>query len=410
MIRSVDPTGGTGIQCPSSLATYLWMTADFQKMPAGAHEFEITLSCAAKPIRVIPVHIRIYAVTFKPRCSPAAVNWAYYDDLPIWKHPEACLADLIDHGINVFVIHPSNIPSPKKDGTWDVRTADRLVKILNGLHGKGSVLLFLGWKAGRPDWLLFNADENQQRRQENILRDWVRNLRSLMQNAGFDLGDWALYPVDEPHGEKLQCLIKFASLLKKLDSEVRIYANPISAASSPLTVKDLSPLANLVDLWQPGLKRLDKAVIEFFSARQQPWWVFSSPASPAKAAPPWEYYRLLAWRSWALGANGIGFWSYSDTRGTTAWDDFDDRPDWAVVYESEGKPVSSRRWEAFREGVEDFQLLESFASSDFTPDSPYKRKILGHVHDLLNRTVISYSSVSRMRQEMLDVDPKKVGF
>jgi hypothetical protein len=54
----------------------------------------------------------------------------------------------------------------------------------------------------------------------------------------------------------------------------------------------------------------------------------------------------------------VGFWSYSDTNGSSAWDDIDGRrPDWAVVYESDKGVVSSRRWEAFREGLEDYALL-----------------------------------------------------
>ena len=69
---------------------------------------------------------------------------------------------------------------------------------------------------------------------------------------------------------------------------------------------------------------------------------------------------MLAWNAWNIGASGIGFWSYSDTQGSSAWDDFDGvRPDWAVVYEGDGKPITSRRWEAFREGVEDYKLLKA---------------------------------------------------
>ena len=47
----------------------------------------------------------------------------------------------------------------------------------------------------------------------------------------------------------------------------------------------------------------------------------------------------------------------------TAWDDFDgERPDFAVVYEGEGDAiVSSRRWEAWRMGIEDYELLTMYA-------------------------------------------------
>lgn len=61
-----------------------------------------------------------------------------------------------------------------------------------------------------------------------------------------------------------------------------------------------------------------------------------------------------------FGASGVGFWSYSDTNGSSAWNDLDGKyPDWAVVYEADNRIVSSRRWEAFREGLEDYSLLSA---------------------------------------------------
>jgi len=96
----------------------------------------------------------------------------------------------------------------------------------------------------------------------------------------------------------------------------------------------------------------------WFTTLHRDWWLYSNPKSPAKLASPLHDFRLLAWWAWHYGARGIGFWSYSDTNGSSAWDDLDSRrPDWAVVYESPDGIVSSRRWEAFREGLEDYALL-----------------------------------------------------
>ena len=74
---------------------------------------------------------------------------------------------------------------------------------------------------------------------------------------------------------------------------------------------------------------------------------------------------MLAWWAWYYGARGVGFWSYSDTGGSSAWEDVDGRrPDWAVVYETPRGIVSSRRWEAFREGLEDYVLLSGANKSE----------------------------------------------
>jgi len=71
--------------------------------------------------------------------------------------------------------------------------------------------------------------------------------------------------------------------------------------------------------------------------------------------------RTLPWRAWRHRLDGIGFWSYAAVYGDY-WDDFDlGLPDWAKVYpDPVGRPVPSKRWEAWREGLEDYLLLRMF--------------------------------------------------
>jgi hypothetical protein len=78
-----------------------------------------------------------------------------------------------------------------------------------------------------------------------------------------------------------------------------------------------------------------------------------------KKADPFREYRLQAWNAFKYRAIGIGFWAYAETGSSgTAWDDSDgNRPDYAVIYERGNGIVSRKRWEAWREGVEDYELL-----------------------------------------------------
>jgi hypothetical protein len=85
-------------------------------------------------------------------------------------------------------------------------------------------------------------------------------------------------------------------------------------------------------------------------------WSYSG---SGKHADPLRAYRAQAWRAFQHGATGIGFWAYADVgQSGTAWDDLDGtRPDPAVIYEAANGVASSKRWEAWREGVEDYELL-----------------------------------------------------
>jgi len=98
-------------------------------------------------------------------------------------------------------------------------------------------------------------------------------------------------------------------------------------------------------------------MVEYFSSNETDWWVYDNPLSPAKASGG-MFYRSLSWGAWSVNAVGIGFWSFSDTGRSSAWDDFDGRrPDYSVIYDYDGTLIKSLRWESFCDGVEDFKLL-----------------------------------------------------
>ncbi|HZP81365.1 MAG TPA: hypothetical protein VFB21_06990 [Chthonomonadaceae bacterium] len=87
------------------------------------------------------------------------------------------------------------------------------------------------------------------------------------------------------------------------------------------------------------------------------------PMSPATTAA------LFALR-W--GATGIGFWCYNI--GADSWQRVAN--DYPIVYPGRTKPVTSRRWEAVREGIEDFRMLAALRKSEATVrDSALKRRI-----------------------------------
>ena len=193
-------------------------------------------------------------------------------------------------------------------------------------------------------------------RRAAALKNWLAALTETMSRAGIDRSRWALYPMDEYSGRRRSFMVATLTLLKSIDPSVQIYVNTIDTRGNPTHIADLQAIDAWVDIWQPELSFAEGNGRRFFAALNRPWWIYSNGESPAKARLPFDY-RIMAWRAHRLGATGIGFWSYSDTYGSSAWEDLDGtRPDWAVVYE--GTPiVSSRRWEAFREGVEDLRML-----------------------------------------------------
>lgn len=397
---------GHHIIAPAKLSAYLWIQADLRSMPPGQHRLSILVrDHTKKVVYSVPLILNVIDQQLPVNRRPAAFTWAYSIDLPIWRNPAKAVADLVDHGINVFLIHPSKIPMPTLTGQWNGKVATTLADDISLYRGKGLILLHLGWRPGQPAWLKPLSDQNIAL-QKAALQAWVWQLYSFLKGLGLSEKEWALYPVDEPHSDLLPYLRELAKWMKEAAPSIQIYANPDIAHSYRTTSADLIPLSAYIDLWQPALNLATGPAASFFTILtnlSRPWWIYDGPPAPAKAASPWHYYRLLSWRSWAAGAKGVGVWSYSDTTGTTAWDDLDGRrPDFALVYEGNDGPISSRRWEAFRKGLEDFQLLEAVAQGDLPSSAKLAPDLKSRVKELLNQSPVpSFARVEALRHEML---------
>jgi hypothetical protein len=70
-------------------------------------------------------------------------------------------------------------------------------------------------------------------------------------------------------------------------------------------------------------------------------------------------YRLAAPFAFRHKATGIGFWCYN--LGGDPWGRID--MEYMLVYPGRTRPVPSRRWEAVREGIEDFRILTALRRS-----------------------------------------------
>ena len=99
--------------------------------------------------------------------------------------------------------------------------------------------------------------------------------------------------------------------------------------------------------------------------RDKSFWTYANPIGigPTKANP-YDHYRLPVWRAWKEGMDGYSMWKYGGGR----WDSMGKDANWGMVYRTDvmGCPpevsrrelvVPGKRWEATREGVEDYTYL-----------------------------------------------------
>ncbi|HNT87077.1 MAG TPA: DUF4091 domain-containing protein, partial [Candidatus Hydrogenedentes bacterium] len=181
----------------------------------------------------------------------------------------------------------------------------------------------------------------------------LRALIAHLEARGFDYERWGLYPYDEPWltGNTLVPLLKrYCERVKAVDPKVRMYADPAGYVRAEF----LDEFKDLIDIWQPEMNLLkrDPTLVRWFHENARTLWAYEA-TDPGKDLLPLGYYRAFAWLAWLYQLDGAGFWVYK--YADPFWPL--ESTNWAVVYPTNDAVVPSRRWEAVRDGQEDYRLL-----------------------------------------------------
>jgi len=317
--------------------------------------FEVVIG--GRPIsRLLDIPMRVWTVA-PPPLSPSIVVWGYLDSPPLRGLSKAASADMLAHGVTTAVLPAADLPWPKPgapvpgNSIGDYR---KFEKVMEALKGHRQYLFFLGFNSdssirtfGRQHPFLSDA-------WKALFTDWIKEWSTRLKQSGIGYDAFAFYPVDEPQkGAEQEALIAIARLIKATDPSIRVYTTLVR----PEVLSD--EMLKIVDIFQLAVPALTPTMISKLKERGKQVWAYAAPVEGGKAGNPASFYRAQAWEAFALGLSGFGFWAYADVgQSGTAWNDTDGvRPDYAVIYEGHPGIISSKRWEAWREGVQDFALL-----------------------------------------------------
>ena len=184
----------------------------------------------------------------------------------------------------------------------------------------------------------------------------------------------------------------------------------MDGAQSPDEVRMLDPV---IDLWIPhwqALRNRDsspalRALYAEIAARGEPVWHYTCNTN-MKALDPLDYYRLKEWQVWELGLSGSCYWAYNSWRGDP-WDDFDGEiADCGAIYDGPGAPITSRRWEATRDGREDYQALHLLRKAGRAAGGETAHRVQAFIDALVAEVLAAPMDVAvfeRARGRLLDV-------
>ncbi len=421
----------------------IWLTINSGKMEAGNYQFEIEISrLDGRKLQVVPVRIEVLPLKLKRDSKLRVFTYAYLTRRSTSKYYELAVRDLKEHYQNTYVVN--YYPSPKVDvdkaGNVIVRCDfSGMEDWLEQIKDARNVLFYWCWDCGasrptfggRLKWL----SSEWKRALSLWMKDWYRYLH----DKGFDYERVIMYPFDETYDNKIlgrteyQALGEIGEELHKIDSRIRVFADPVSFRKEDLPM--YKRLADKVDVWSVNVSLLEKGdyegwphsfaedekktLLEFFMRERDKGkcvWAYQC-SGPMKGLDVNGYYRRFAWLCWYNGITGMGIWSYNDVRGKSSWDDYDSKSggDYAMIYELRDAPkeirrtgeilIPSRRWEMWRIGIQDYYLLQQIRQ--LFPEKQVELKEIAK--DVIDKAANpkSYQVARRKLLKMLDVWEKQ---
>lgn len=334
-------------------ATQLWLVFNTHGLEPGAHELPLYIGSLTRPatIREIPLRIEVWPVTL-PGDVYVKMNWGGMDAGSV---SDQVVQDMLDHGVSC--IYGPALPAVPVDATG------RLAGEPDWAHVDASLArvpghFFLLW--GAPPARRWPEGVNPSEDSEAWFTGFKTAIDALANHLlekGFPYDQWAFYPIDEPWNtgfQEIPRLKAFCETVKRANPQAQLYTDPAGLVRAEY----LAEFKDLIDIWQPELNILkrDPALVTWFQENARHFWTYEA-MGPGRDLLPLGHYRALGWSAWKLGVEGLGYWVY---RGMDIWWPIEGG-DYAIVYQNGEEVVPSRRWEADRDGVEDYRALHLLA-------------------------------------------------
>ncbi|HUZ45166.1 MAG TPA: PQQ-binding-like beta-propeller repeat protein [Terriglobia bacterium] len=350
----------------------VWLIFHSRSLAAGAHRATLRIGdlLSFNPPVKVPINVNVYPVRLPDHQVYHEHNWIYLANIRDPRLREATMKDALAHGVNVFDIPAVTVEvdSAGKITGAKTETHDSLIHELRDqafFLVDGSV--GLRWPAAfKPSRQL------KEKTYAKAIRWYVRHMQSL----GLSYKDYAFYIQDEPGlmglDENFKQFVDRVRRIKAADPQIQVYANPTGGAYADV----LNPLVNLIDVWQPFVELVRQQPVKLgkiFKRREQ-YWNYEAPADQ-RVLNPLGFYRMKPWVAFQMGMNGGGYWvySYSDYwfRNRSISTD-----EYGTVYPTAEGPVTTKRWEASRDGIEDFDLLWMIRQTAQRSSSPLGKQAL----------------------------------
>ena len=345
----------------------IWLTVDTRKISAGRWGFTLNFlplirrSFSSK----VNFEIAVAPVALPTTAEPYSYNWARYNWPPTKDILHACYQDQKDHYTNVQQTDPLGEEVGLKSLKFDKEG-----KLLNDpdlsalqkkvdFFGPKCMYLFGVRYSNLPPQFLPGKKWSAEQAKANFTK-YVKAVYAFFDKNKIPskLIVWNLE--DEPDVKRAQEAVKLSKMLLEIIPD-RYECFVDFYRKTPLEAIRL--LLPYVTVWCPSYSP-DDAQMKLIKKHGKKNARMFAYAVNTRAHNPYWAYRMQGINSFTRGYVGMAFWNYcdaGDTPNSSTWDDFSNArrtvSHFAVIYNGTYEPVTSVRWEAWRQGIIDYKLL-----------------------------------------------------
>jgi hypothetical protein len=368
--------GGNSIHVPAEQTGSFFISIDTQALPAGLWSGHVRLTpLRSGPALEIPFELDVTAAVLPERMPIWTAMWTYPPDQ---RHKPGMISgrigrvgarryvDLMQRtGVNAVLTRSYGMPWPVRDVQGNVvgintLDFDQMLQRREFDPERDFLVIGVFPEHLKDEW-------GQDFLGEQWSRSFVTYLRMLSAHVREDLGvpysRWAVYLEDE--GSAGENFISLGKLTREADPKIRIWANPQGLGELE-AAKKAEPY---IDIFVPPSWNIGRwpESEDLMREKGKEWWMYTNAGwqPPENTAVPrndphaaHQKLRMDGWLAWKLGLKGVGYWIYvGKWGGRYSGLPENERGDCALVYLGHDGPITTRRLEAYREGLEDYKLL-----------------------------------------------------
>jgi len=376
------------VSVPSGMTRQVWLTFHPVDVEPGVYEGEVVVESMDGGKR-FPLHMHLYPLDFPEKQSLHLGGWDYTDEIAEFLAvTDQNRLELIAHLREHFVDSPWGTPRmvnpfyPDVRGAYDAQGAmttlpetakfDKWLELWPGaaryfLFAKvGSRFVSSGdgeysWSIDTPEFA-------------TAVKAWAKFWVGHAVEKGLKPEQLVVLLVDEPDEDpdRDHIILAWAKAIREAAPGVRIWEdlnhrdmNKVNQAMID-ACHILSPHIKIF-LNTSGPIRPDaagEAYRAYYKKKQEQEIAleFYNADGPTRLLDPYAYYRLTAWWCWRYGAEGMTFWSLTDTGESSSWNPYlNVRNSYAPMFIDENSVTAGKHLEAQREGVEDYEYFAMLA-------------------------------------------------